>query len=1155
MSAIHPRRARAVPAVLAAAAALIASALAVAPSASAIPAEATATSCPWVTSKAPIAQRVDQVLARMTLAQKLQEVHGDGSDAYAGTIPAIPELCVPALTLDDSPAGVGHGMSGVTQLPAPVAAASTWDTQLTKQYGKVIGSEQWGKGNVVDLGPTVNIVRDPRWGRAFEAYSEDPYLTGQIGAADIDGIQSTGEMAQVKHLAVYNQETNRNSSTDNAVIDQRTEQEIYLSQFGDIIKQSNPSSVMCSYSYINGQAACQDPYVMQQVLRKQWDYQGFVTSDWGATHSTMPSVKAGMDMEMATGQYYGDPLVQALAGGQATEADIDNLVRPTLTQMFRFHLFTRQPTGTPDTVVTTPAHRKVGRQVAEDGTVLLKNQGGILPLSPSKKSSIAVIGDDAGPNALTSGGGSAAVRADSIVTPYDGIAKRAGKNVTVTYSQGDSSNGGLPLVPSNVLTPSSGSGNGLTVQYYDGTAPAGSPVATGNVDQVAYRWNGGSPAAGVPGSNWSAKYTGTLTAPSTGTYTFSLNSDDGSRLILDGKTLIDNWHDQGGDTAAKGTVDLTAGQKVAVELDYYQGGGGSSLQLGWQAPGGPATPLEAAVAAAKASDTAIVFASNNGSEGSDLSSIDLPADQNELIQAVAAANPHTIVVLNTGSAVTMPWLDSVEGVFEAWYPGQDYGSAIAALLFGDVNPSGKLPVTFPKSLADVPAATPAQWPGVDGKVAYSEGLNVGYRWYDTKDIAPQFAFGSGLSYTSFEFSDLKVSKPTTTSLGSVKVGVDVTNTGERAGSDVVQLYVGDPAATGEPSSQLKGFQKVDLKADQTKHVTLTLPATAFRTWNTTAQAWQVADGAYQLMVGDASDHLPLQGTVRVTRTYGPQGVTLKAPSVLPSGHTQITGTFINGSDLPVTGVVVTPGVPAGWKISPANVTLKKVPPHTQQTVAFTLTPPQQATPGTGRITLDATFHEQSVGNAKVAQAGQDVSTPYPSFAAAFNNKGVSDNAAPTAANFDGSGYSYSAQNLAAAGITPGGTVTSGGATFNWPQAQPGTADNIATAGQVVPLAGSGTQLHVLGAGGPGSQSGDIIVTYTDGTTSTGRITLNDWWANSASPGSTLVATTKWNQGPTGSGPHDVSLYATSIPVTAGKTVAYLTLPDLPGLHLFAASVS
>ncbi|MFG1809661.1 glycoside hydrolase family 3 C-terminal domain-containing protein [Streptomyces sp. NPDC049040] len=1097
--------------------------------------------------------RVDQLLSRMTLDEKLNELHGDNSSDYAGTVPAVPRLCIPKLTLDDSPAGVGHGMTGVTQLPAPVADAATWDSGLARQYGQVVGSEQWGKGDDVDLGPTVNIVRDPRWGRAFESYGEDPYLAGQIGAADVSGIQDTGEMAQLKHWAVYNQEANRNNSDDDAIIDQRVEQEIYLSQFETVVKQARPASLMCSYSFINGQPACQDPYIMKQVLRDQWGYQGFVTSDWGATHSTVASADARMNMEMPDGHYYGAPLKQAVADGQVTLATVDDLVRPILTEMFRFHLFTKPPTGDPSSVVTTPAHVAVARKVAEDGSVLLKNAGNLLPLSPNAKSSIAVIGRDAGTDALTAGGGSAAVAADSVVTPYQGIAARAGKNTTVRYAAGDSPYGGLPTVPASALTPASGTGAGLTGTYYKGMTLSGDPIATANTEQVDFNWNGGSPAPSVPTSQWSAKYTGTVDPPATGTYTFSVTSDDGSRLLVDGKQIIDNWRDQGGNTET-GTVELTAGKPVSIEVDYYQDGGGSLLDLGWQPPGGPSTSIEQAVDLAKSSDVAVVFAGDFEAEGSDLPDIDLPADKNTLIQAVAAANPNTVVVLNTGSAVTMPWLDSVKGVFEAWYPGQEDGKAIAALLFGDVNPSGKLPVTFPKSLRDVPASTTAQWPGENGKVQYSEGLNVGYRWYDAKDIDPLFPFGYGLSYTSFRFGALKVSAPTTTSLGTVRASVDITNTGHRTGSDVVQLYVHDPVASGEPPAQLKAFQKVSLAPGQTRRVTFDVPASDFRTWNETTQNWQVADGSYGLMVGDSAQHLPAAGSVRVVRSYGSQGVTLKAPPIAPSGQFTLTGTFVNDADVAVHDVTVTPGVPAGWTVSPRVVRLRQAAPHSTTALTFTATPPSAAVPGTGRLTLDAAFDEEKVGHGKVTQAVRTITTPYAGFAAAFDNTGVSDDSDPTSADFDGSGYSFSAQQLAAVGISPGRPVTAGSTSFTWPDVPAGQPDNIATQGQVITLPGSGSKLELLGAGGPGNQSGDITLTYTDGSTSTSTVSLADWWANSATPGNTLVATAAdWNQPPTGTGPHKVSVYATSVPVTAGKTVAYVSLPNLPGMHLFAAT--
>jgi beta-glucosidase len=360
----------------------------------------------------------------------------------------------------------------------------------------------------------------------------------------------------------------------------------------------------------------------------------------------------------------------------------------------------------------------------------------------------------------------------------------------------------------------------------------------------------------VNANQWSAKWTGTITAPATGEYTFGLTSDDGSRLFVNEALTIDNWRNQA-PTTETGSVMLTVGQPVQIEVDFYQDGGGDSVSLGWRVPS-QTSLIDQAVALARSSDVAVVFAGDFESEGADLSSIDLPGEQNQLIGAVAAANPRTIVVLNTGSAVTMPWLDGVKAVVEAWYPGQEDGHAIASMLFGDVNPSGKLPVTFPRSLADIPAATAEQWPGVNGRVQYSEGLDVGYRWYDAKGIAPLFPFGFGLSYTTFRFARLRVSHGPGR---SVRVGADITNTGLHPGADVVQLYVGAPPSTGEPPWQLKGLEKVQVAPGRTRHVTFVLGATAFAQWDTTANVWVVGPGTYRIGIGDSSADLPLRADV------------------------------------------------------------------------------------------------------------------------------------------------------------------------------------------------------------------------------------------------------------------------------------------------------
>ncbi|HVO33941.1 MAG TPA: glycoside hydrolase family 3 C-terminal domain-containing protein [Gemmatimonadales bacterium] len=819
---------------------------------------ARADACPWVRSSAPIPVRVAQVLSRMTLDEKIQLAHGAGGTPYAGYVPAIPRLCIPALKLHDGPGGVADGLAGVTQLPAPVAVAASWDTTIARAYGAVVGAEEWGKGANVNLGPTVNIVRDPRFGRAFETYGEDPYLTGRIAVAEIQGVQAQGVMAQVKHWVAYNQETARNTPADDVVVAPRTLHEIYMPQFEAAVREGSASSVMCAYSTINGTWACQNGYTLRSVLEDEWHFPGFVTSDWGATHSTVASADSGLDMQMPDSSRFGPTLRDSVRAGRVPMARLNDMVRRVLTQEFRFHLFDREQTGTPSTVVTSEQHAAVARSVAEQGTVLLRNAGGLLPLDLATVRSIAVIGPGAGRDALTGGGGSAAVVAPYIVTPFDAIARRAGSAVTVRYSEGaPPPNGTLPPVPSAALAPSTGGSRGLAAEFYNNMTLTGPPVLTRVDSVIGADWHDQPPGPGVSANKWSAKWTGTITPPATGEYTFSLTSDDGSRLFINGVRIIDNWREQA-PTAELGKVTLTAGQAVPIEVDFYQNEGGDSLGLGWRVPGQPSL-LGQAVALAESSDVAVVFVGDFETEGADLKDIDLPGEQNQLIHAVAAANRNTIVVLNTGSAVTMPWADSVKAILEAWYPGQEDGNAIASVLFGDVNPSGKLPVTFPKSLADVPAASAARWPGVDGRVEYAEGLNVGYRWYQARGIAPLFPFGFGLSYTTFRFENLRVSQRRGR---SVTVSADITNTGRRPGADVVQVYVGFPPSAGEPPWQLKSFQKVRLAPGETRHLTFSLEAKGFAHWDEAVRGWVVTAGDYHIAVGDASDNLPLGADVR-----------------------------------------------------------------------------------------------------------------------------------------------------------------------------------------------------------------------------------------------------------------------------------------------------
>ncbi|HEV2344051.1 MAG TPA: glycoside hydrolase family 3 C-terminal domain-containing protein, partial [Actinocrinis sp.] len=814
-----------------------------------------AASPPWMDATQPPATRAQELLAQMTSDEKIAMMHGGSScNGYGACVDANTRLGIPQLRLQDGPAGVADGVTGVTELPAPVAGAATWDTSLMQQYGQVIGAETWAKGANVSLGPTINIVRDPRWGRAFESYSEDPYLNGQLAAADIQGIQSQGPIDQVKHYAVYNQETYRNSSSDNAQISARTEQEIYLPAFQAAVQQGGAESVMCSYAMVNGTFACENPNLLQTILRNQLGFTGFVTSDWGGTHSTVASADNGLDMEMNGSTYYGSALTSALSAGQVTQATIDGHVLNILTAMFAAGLFDKTNSGSLSNTVTSAADTAVARQVAEEGSVLLKNSGAVLPVTSADKS-IAVIGDDAGVDAETAGNGSAHVNAPYVTTPYQGISSRAGSGATVTYSQGVANPNGS-LLDSSYLTPSSGTGPGLYGQYYSGNALSGSPVFTRVDPVVNFNWGGNSPGGTLGGTNWSAKWTGTLTPPTTGTYNFSLTSDDGSRLYINGQQVINNWADQP-PTTKTGSIALTAGQPVSIEVDYFQDGGGSQVNLDWQIPNQDLTTP--AVNAAKAANLAVVFVNNAEGEGADLNNIDLSAAQNQLISSVAAAQPNTVVVVNSGSAVTMPWAGSVKGIIENWYPGQEDGTAVAALLWGDVNFSGKLPVTFPQSLTDVPANTAAQWPGQNGTVQYSEGLDVGYRWYDAQSKTPMFPFGFGLSYTTFGYANLTVGAPDAN--GNVAVGFDVTNTGSVAGTEIAQVYVGQPSSVGEPPKNLRGFQRVTLTPGQTQHVALTLDARSFQYWNNTG--WSNAAGANQVYVGASSRDVRLTGQVTI----------------------------------------------------------------------------------------------------------------------------------------------------------------------------------------------------------------------------------------------------------------------------------------------------
>ena len=805
-------------------------------------------------AKAPLEARVSDLFSRMTQDEKLGFLTGTGF-----TTQPIPRLGVPPMAMADAGEGVRGGAGSTqgpaTQFPAGVVMASSWDPLLVGETAKAIGEEARNKGTGVQvmLGPAVNIQRSPLGGRNSEYFSEDPFLAGKLAVGYIDGMQSAGVAACIKHYACNNEEQDRFGV--NVTVGERALREIYLPAFESGITEGHAWSAMASYNRVGGYYATANKYLLTDVMRTDWGWDGLMLSDWGAVHETAGVIAAGNDLEMPGGQYLThDKVARALKSGRVTQGEIDDSVQCILRTIIRVGLLDR-PRASDPSVVNSPAHQALAYQAACAGMVLLKNAGGILPLNAAKLHSIAVIGPGAKGMQFDSAG-SPSVKPFYTIEPLAGIEARAGSDVTVRYAAGQS--GGSPV-------PASALGGGLSGDYFANRNLDGQPALTRTDPQLGFDWSQNAPAPTVPRTNFSVRWMGTLTAPATGRYTLSLTGDDGYRLFLDGHPLIDHWFEGGAATEAV-DVNLTAGQPHALKIEYFQAGGDALLRFQWTLPGQNA--YADAVQAARSSDVAVVVVTTAGteSEGQDRPSMALPHDQDKLVEAVAAANPRTIVVLNNGTPVLMPWLAQVPGVVEAWFPGQEGGHAIASLLFGDINPSGKLPTTLAARREDYPDF--GHFPGVAGQVTYAEGIYVGYRHFDKAKIAPLFPFGYGLSYTTFRYSALKLSSPRMAPDGAVTVSVAVTNTGRRAGAEVAELYVHDPAPKiDKPVRELKGFGRVDLLPGQTKTVTMTLHPRDLAFCDVSGKQWKADAGSYDIQVGASSRDIKLTQPLRLTAAY------------------------------------------------------------------------------------------------------------------------------------------------------------------------------------------------------------------------------------------------------------------------------------------------
>ena len=809
---------------------------------------------PWRDPGQPPLKRANELLAAMSTDQKIA--------VALGHLSPVASLGVPALNGSDGPDGIRA--EGTTAMPSAQALAATFDRDLAFAFGKVVGAEAHAKGFNQWFGPAMDIARTPLAGRQPENQGEDPFLAGHTVAEEVRAAKTQDVIATLKHYVGNNQEWGRTGfqiGTDpfvhgpavNDIVSERSLQEIYEAPFRTGIREGGADAVMCSFNRVNGPQACESPAVLGD-LKSGTGWNGFVVPDFGfAVRDPLAATLAGVDLPAVFGE--DGRTADMFTSGQVSPERLNDIVRRIMFALFDSGAFDN-PVGPGSGDASTADHRQVATRVAEAGTVLLKNRGGVLPLS-SRVRSIVMIGPT-GNDAMFVSGGSASVplAPRQAITPLAGITARVPSGVRITAVQGSA--GDMPaetIVPAAVLRPSSGNGSGLLGTYWSNGDFSGTPSLI-RVDPTVDL----STAPDRTGPFWSARWTGTLTPTESGLYRFSLLESGISKLMINGHTFGPGYREAtqfvlGPAYPLQGSVQLSAGRPVPITIEYSSKSAlfSQEIHFAWQQPSASGIPK--AVAAAKKADVAIVFANDAQGEGMDRTSLSLPGDQDQLIQAVGAANPRTIVVLNTGGPVLMPWLENVAAVLEAWYPGQQFGPAIAAVLFGDVDPGGRLPVTFPASenQGPAPSSQPQHYPGVNGDEHYDEGLNVGYRWYDQSGQRPLFPFGYGLSYARFSISD--VTAKYDPGSGAATVSARVENISPRKGSAVVELYLSSPAAANEPPRQLKGYAKLQLSPGESAKVAFPLKTNDLAYFDENLHRWVIAPGRYVASVATSSTDL------------------------------------------------------------------------------------------------------------------------------------------------------------------------------------------------------------------------------------------------------------------------------------------------------------
>ncbi|WP_167768590.1 beta-glucosidase H [Haloarcula amylovorans] len=780
----------------------------------------------------------------MSLEEKVLRTYGSGSPpegdwSIAGSVAGIERLDIPPVHMADGPTGASVGQP-TTDFPHPVAAASTFDPSLTSEQGAAMARELKAAQVSVLLAPSMDLFRIPFHSRAGETYGEDPLLAGEMVTPYVEAVQDGGVIATAKHFTGYNQTRTTGDVADsfsiaeqNVIVDERTLRELYLPAFRKAVQEGGAEAVMTAYNRINGTYSSQHQTLLREILKDEWSFEGFVVSDWGGTHSTVDAANSGLDIEMPRANYFGDALATAIKNDNLDEAVLNDMVRRGLHAQDAIGALSRDRDGVGDTsVIGADEHVQTARTIAQNASVLLKNED-LLPFADSV-SSVAVVGPD--PSQFKqSGGGSDSVQSTGDVAPAEGINAATDGSVSVETAATDD----LELVSAD---------DEFEYSYYDNADLEGEPIETGTTGAIDL--------ASFPEEAGGVVLEGTVTPEESGTYGLEFTSRGQGHVYVDDELVGYNEEFAFAffpPSPERSSVDLEAGTSYDVRVEV---GGGSPARLRWNPPSSRA----AAVEAAKNNDAVVFLARTYTNYGDDRYKFGLPGDQESAISSVVAANDDTAVVLNTEAPVGMPWVDDVPAILQAWYPGQEGGRAVANLLFGDVNPSGKTPVTFaqdyqdylPQEINTLPEEGRG-YPGISGNVYYDEGVFVGYRHFDEADIEPLFEFGHGESYTSFEYGDMTLCKRAIPAGETVSVDIEVTNTGDMDGDETVQVYVSEVDPVVErPPKELGGFDKVSVPAGETRTATIELDAEAFQYWDPEDETWTIDPGKFQVLIGASS---------------------------------------------------------------------------------------------------------------------------------------------------------------------------------------------------------------------------------------------------------------------------------------------------------------